>query len=300
MKAVIFDMDGMLSNVDHRLHFLEGERKDWNSFFEAMGDDGPNDAVMRLLQNMHHNYRIIIVTARPAEYTQKTIAWLGHHLIPFDKIYTRKSGDFRQDAIVKQEILQQILDDGYDPFLAVDDRKEVVEMWRSFGITTLQCAPDENPIAFAGQNLLTMMVGPSGAGKSSYVDRNFLKADVISTDDIRALHGWTHSPEDLKKTWDYVHGMIRVRLKCGIKTVLDATNIKQKDRLKVLSCVPRGQYVQYLVIDRTLDDKIAYRAWRPEELIIKHHKIFKSEIKNILAGDNQSNVVVLDERQHKI
>src|SRR3546814_4249731 len=75
--------------------------------------------------------------------------------------------DTRPDHVVKEEILQQIIDDGYQPILAVDDRPSVVAMWRSKGITTLQCAPDEpGSSIYAGQTLLHMLVGPCGAGKS--------------------------------------------------------------------------------------------------------------------------------------
>src|SRR3546814_7317593 len=73
----------------------------------------------------------------------------------------RKDADTRPDHVVKEEILQQIIDDGYQPILAVDDRPSVVAMWRSKGITTLQCAPDEpGSSIYAGQTLLHMLVGP--------------------------------------------------------------------------------------------------------------------------------------------
>ena len=80
------------------------------------------------------------------------------------------------------------------------------------------------------------------------------------------------------------------------KTVLDATNIDQKDRLRVLQNVPRGQYVRYIVIDRPFIDKTSDRGWRSEELLLNHDKTFRKNLKDILAGDNQSNVVVIDKR----
>ena len=36
MRAVICDIDGTLADVQHRLHHLEGDPKDWDGFFAEM------------------------------------------------------------------------------------------------------------------------------------------------------------------------------------------------------------------------------------------------------------------------
>jgi len=33
----IFDIDGTLADVSHRLHYITGETKDWDAFFAACG-----------------------------------------------------------------------------------------------------------------------------------------------------------------------------------------------------------------------------------------------------------------------
>lgn len=310
MKAVIFDIDGTLANCDHRLHHLDAEVKDWESFFAAQCDDAPIEAIVWLnmmmdycATDMHwedgpNAFQILIVTARPEQYRDVTQVWLSQHSIACKTLYMRKDGDYRPDNVVKAEILEQILADGYDPQLVIDDRPQVVEMWRSFGITTLQCAPDE-PVRnnYEGQTLLHMLIGPAGAGKTSYCEKNYLPHEVISTDAVREQYGWGHHPDDLARTWKYVHGVIKVRLENGMKTVLDATNLKLKDRKKVLSLVPRGQLVQYIVLDRDYDEKIKDRGWRPVELIDKHHKLMKSIVKDVLNADGQGNILVKDARK---
>lgn len=301
MRCVIFDIDGTLSDVRHRLHYLEGEQKDWLGFFSDMIDDPPIESVVWLNQTLsrscfeNNEFAVIIVTARPDDYRNETLEWLKKHSVYYNRMYMRNSGDFRADDIVKLEILQQILEDGYEPFLVIDDRPQVVDMWRSYGISTLQCFSNESESRYDNQCLLTMMVGPSGAGKSTYT-RNYKESEIVSSDAIRELHGWGHSPEDLKKTWNYIHGLISVRLKNGMRTILDATNIKKKDRDNIHRSVPRGQLVEYLIIDRDLDEKLRDRGWRSEELILKHHKIFKSQLKDILNADNRPNVIVRDLR----
>jgi predicted kinase len=312
MKAVIFDIDGTLADVKHRLHYLENG-KDWNGFFSQMHDDPVIEPVAELARLLYagisngikqpFDYAILIVSARPDDYRFETGKWLNANHIPFQKLYMRKSGDFRRDDIVKAEILQQILDDGYEPFLVVDDRPMVVDMWRSHGITTLQCAPDEKTLSkYAGKRILTMMVGPAGAGKSTHIDKesHWFARDVVSADVIRADYGLTHSPEDLRRTWEIVHALVKTRLEIGLRTILDATNIKRKDRLAILDLVPEGQLVDYVVIDRRLEDKLADRGSRSEELVLKHHRTFVSQLPDILRGDDQGNVIVNDHRKHKV
>lgn len=314
MKAVIFDVDGTLADVAHRVHHLEGEHKDWGAFFAAMHADPVIEPVARLAQIMAAQRgsgmvdAVLVVTARPdnGNYREVTEDWLAASGIVYDRIYMRAGGDFRPDPIVKAELLQRILDDGFDPFLVVDDRPQVVAMWRSFGLVCLQCAPDEpRQSRHSGQVLLHMLIGPAGAGKSSYCTKNYKPQDVVSSDEVRRQlfggheDGQGQHPDELARTWAYIHGLVRVRLENGIFTVLDATNLKASDRARVLKQVPPGVLVQYVIIDRDLDEKLADRGWRSEELILKHHKAFKDHLPDIKNADNHGNVMVLDARQKR-
>jgi hypothetical protein len=63
--------------------------------------------------------------------------------VPNHALYMRPARDSRDDGIVKSELLDRIIADGYEPWLAIDDRDRVVEMWRARGLTCLQCAPGD-------------------------------------------------------------------------------------------------------------------------------------------------------------
>lgn len=307
MRAVIFDMDGTLVDVSHRVHHLDGE-KDWKAFHDAMEYDTPVEAIVLLARIVKaarlngEELAVLVVTARHDDprYERMTRDCLMLHDVPFDRLYMRADTDTRPDHVIKREILQRILDDGYEPVLAVDDRPEVVKMWRDHGIVTLQCAPDDPGASpYAGQTLLHMLVGPCGAGKSSYAAQHYLPHEVISTDELRIqLYGnLGHAPEALARVWKLAHGLIRARLQAGVLTVLDATNLDRDDRARVLELLPRGVFARYVVIDRDLADKERDRGWRSEELILKQHRMFRSEEKNILAGDNHPYVTVQDRRK---
>ena len=46
-------------------------------------------------------------------------------------------------TIVKKEILDRDILPRWDVLFAIDDRQQVVDMWRANGVTCLQCAPGD-------------------------------------------------------------------------------------------------------------------------------------------------------------
>ncbi len=296
---VIFDIDGTLADVSHRLHYLKD--RDWKGFFDQMHDDSTYEHIVWLAKIIDQHATILVVTARPEDYRAETEKWLADNGIVYETLRMRPLGDFRPDTVVKKEILITLQEEGYNPVMAFDDKKSVVNMYREMGLTVLECDYQETS-KYAGQTLLHVMVGPSGAGKSTYIKANYKPEDVISTDEIRVqLYGnhdesQTIDLEKLKRTWAYTHDLIGARLRNGVFTVLDATNIKPNDRKNVFNVVPAGVFVQYVIIDRPLDDKLKSRGWRSESLVLKHHKTFKSLEKEALAGDNRPDVYVKDMR----
>ncbi|HEY9715714.1 MAG TPA: HAD family hydrolase [Chroococcales cyanobacterium] len=142
VRCVIFDLDGTLCDCRHRLQFVRRHPKDWKSFFqpERVFRDPPHEDIVELAKTLAKSYALIIVTGRPDSLYEVSRDWLQQHEIPAAKIYMRQQGDHRKDTEVKEEILEQIEFDQYEPFLVVDDRKAVVEMWRENGLTCLQVA----------------------------------------------------------------------------------------------------------------------------------------------------------------
>lgn len=137
----VFDLDGTLANLDHRLHFIHGQSPpDWRAFFAAVADDEPIPPIVKLFTDLAGANTIVIVSGRSDECHAETGDWLFENSLFPTKLYMRRSGDHRPDHIVKRELLDQILADGYEPTLFIDDRKQVVDMWRSLGYTCLQCA----------------------------------------------------------------------------------------------------------------------------------------------------------------
>src|SRR5688500_6701478 len=94
LRAVIWDLDGTLSDDRARAHFVEveaGRARDWRSYFDAIDQDPPIAASMEILRAMHAaGIRILFLTGRP-EYTRaKTLRWLqANGLTEYDALIMR-------------------------------------------------------------------------------------------------------------------------------------------------------------------------------------------------------------------
>ncbi len=151
-KDIIVDMDGTLADISQRLRRAEsnpppGKRMDWDIFLDPMvmaHTDKPNPHVIhlvRVLSDSGHN--ILVTSARNERHRDVTALQLDEWGIKYEKLYLRKDDDFRQDGIVKAELLAQILEDGYVPRIAIDDRQQVVDKWRELGLHCWQVEKTE-------------------------------------------------------------------------------------------------------------------------------------------------------------
>lgn len=144
-KAVIFDIDGTLADIDHRRKLLEGDKPDWRGFHAGVDGDLPNIPVVALYRALWEGgqFTMILTSGRAERWRAHTEAWLFWNEIPFGELLMRVDGDGRADHIIKQEFLDHIRAKGEDVLFAVDDRQQVVDMWRRNGVTCLQCAPGQ-------------------------------------------------------------------------------------------------------------------------------------------------------------
>ena len=140
-KAVIFDVDGTLADCEHRRHFVSGKKKNFDAFYDAMGDDTVKEDI-RGLCNMYYmnTWHIIICTGRPESYRAITEKWLKDHGVFYRELRMRPDERrYDPDYKIKQDMLNEILTER-EVIVAVDDRNQVVDMWRRNGITCLQVA----------------------------------------------------------------------------------------------------------------------------------------------------------------
>lgn len=142
MKAVIFDIDGTISDCSNRRHFIETNPKDWKNFHYNAPYDTPHENIVELMRMIRNNkgIHIILCTGRYNTMRTETKDWLKKYDIPYDFLLMRPENDSRDDTIIKKEMLDVIHSHNFEILFCVDDRKRVVDMWRANGILTLQCA----------------------------------------------------------------------------------------------------------------------------------------------------------------
>ena len=121
-KAIICDLDGTLALMNGRSPF-DASKCD---------QDLPNMPVVNMVRNYHQlGYKIILASGRENTFKPQTVAWLERHGVEYVLLVMRAAGDFRKDAIVKREIFETHIEGKYFVELVLDDRNQVVDLWRN-------------------------------------------------------------------------------------------------------------------------------------------------------------------------
>ena len=135
--AVVFDIDGVLSDAAGRQHFIEGGRgrgKDWDAFFEACGDDPLIEEVGRLLELLDDDLQILLLTGRPIWVQPQTLAWLDHYELRWDVLVMRDYGDYMAAREFKRWTIADFRRYGFDLRLAFEDDPRNRDMFRAEGV----------------------------------------------------------------------------------------------------------------------------------------------------------------------
>lgn len=141
-QLYIFDIDGTLANLEHRLHFIKQKSPDWDAFHNNVAYDIPIQSVISTCQMLSEFCDIWYFTGRMETCREDTVNWLYRNVLGYEPNVTmRNQGDTREDFVVKQEMLDNMLQIDRDRLVAVfDDRQQVVDMFRTNGIQVFQCA----------------------------------------------------------------------------------------------------------------------------------------------------------------
>jgi hypothetical protein len=133
-SAVVFDMDGVLSDASRRQHYLDRPFRDWEAFFQACGDDELIAEVGRLLEVLDPEMRILLLTARPQRVLDQTLAWLRRYGLRWDLLVMRDWDDFGSSRSYKQRVVGEFREYGFDLRLAFEDDRRNVDMFHAEGV----------------------------------------------------------------------------------------------------------------------------------------------------------------------
>lgn len=130
IPAVMVDIDGTIA--------LHGDRSPYD--LSRVGDDHPNEAVIAAVEHAEAAGMVIIYcSGREDSCREDTSLWIRENA-PGGLLFMRAADDNRKDSIVKRELFDANIRHTYDVKYVLDDRKQVVDMWRSLGLTVLQVA----------------------------------------------------------------------------------------------------------------------------------------------------------------
>ncbi len=130
LPAIICDLDGTLSIMHDRSPF-DGK---------ACESDLLNQPVADILDTFRKSgHQIILLSGRTDDSMPETKRWLAKYGIKYDALYMRKTEDTRKDSIIKIELFNEHIKDNYWIKFVLDDRDQVVDMWRlELGLPCLQ------------------------------------------------------------------------------------------------------------------------------------------------------------------
>jgi hypothetical protein len=132
----VFDIDGVVADMRHRLTFLDATPPDWPAFFEAAGQDTPLAEGLALTSALAADHDIIWLTGRPERLRATTARWLGENGFPAGELRMRPDRDRQPARVFKRTELGRLGPDRVA--VVVDDDPAVVMALRADGFTVRQ------------------------------------------------------------------------------------------------------------------------------------------------------------------
>jgi len=133
---------------------------------------------------------------------------------------------------------------------------------------------------------LIVLMGSSAAGKSTFARRHFKPSEIVSSDACRAMVADDETVKDANQdAFDLVHFIIEKRLKRGLLTVVDATNLQPEGRRKLVE-IARKHHLFPIAIalnlpEEVLQERNAAARQLPQRVIRNHHRELKRSMRKL-------------------
>ncbi|HEX2312836.1 MAG TPA: polynucleotide kinase-phosphatase, partial [Thermomonospora sp.] len=119
---------------------------------------------------------------------------------------------------------------------------------------------------------LVVLVGVSGSGKSHFAARHFRPSQVVSSDRCRAMVSDDENDQSATAdAFDLLHYIVRKRLRRGLLTVVDATNVQPRNRQQLVQ-IAKDHDVLSVAIVLDVPEQVARErnAGRPDRDLPDH------------------------------
>ncbi len=170
--ACIIDVNGCLGDTKAREHFIaDPQNRDWPGFFNAMMTDSPVDMVHRFtnaLNDWPYYSHSLLITGAPEMYRPLMVQWLDTYEVKYNKLYMRPNGAYIKGYQFKRKLYEETIKHEYDVILALDDKQEVADVWREFGIPCWLVAECPYPRVPKPQSEVPSRITTRGQRRSTY------------------------------------------------------------------------------------------------------------------------------------
>lgn len=137
--VVIVDVDGTLAAnyADTNTAFGTKGRKDFDTFFKSIEHSPVNNNVVTLANTMRDddNMNLMVLTGRSGRYNRELASFIDRSGVKASRVITKPAQDFRPDNEFKQEVLDDLKNEGFVVVHSIDDRERSVNMYLNNGIT---------------------------------------------------------------------------------------------------------------------------------------------------------------------
>jgi len=134
VSVVVFDIDGVVADVRHRVHFVERWPQDWGRFFADAAADPLSPVGADWAHRAAAEHDLVWLTGRPEWLRTVTASWLERHGLPAGPLLMRGDGDYRPARDYKIAELRKVAAE-HDIAVFVDDDPAVVEAAARAGFT---------------------------------------------------------------------------------------------------------------------------------------------------------------------
>lgn len=134
--AILCDIDGTAA------HIPEGGRSPYD--YSRVSEDEFDFAIRGIVNWMHCEVPIIFLSGRDDSCYDATFDWLKANHFHFDQLIMRPAdakddrGNKLPDYQVKYDLFNKYIRGQFNVLFVLDDRQQVVDMWRSLGLKCLQ------------------------------------------------------------------------------------------------------------------------------------------------------------------
>ncbi len=135
---------------------------------------------------------------------------------------------------------------------------------------------------------LVILIGASGSGKSTFARKHFKPTEIVSSDACRAIVSDDENNQAASgDAFELLHFIVAKRLKRGLLTVVDATNVQEESRKALLElartyhCLPVAIVLD--ISERICQDRNDLRPDRNfgRHVIVQHRSQLKRSLKNL-------------------